>query len=110
MVQLTCPACGEDDDLSGQRDGDAIVITCGACGASRDRDPTPRCGLCGSTELASTPKPLWTSGRGEQRTPAAQRPAYACWDCGGRDVTSAHPQPGTPGEVGHRALRDRRGC
>lgn len=108
MPQLTCPNCGEDDNLSGERDADAIVITCGACAASWDRDTTLRCGLCGSTELAYTPKPLWTSGRGEQRTPAAERPAYACWSCGGRDVTSGDPVPGDPHELGHRALRDRR--
>lgn len=108
MPAVTCPSCGETDDLAGERNGDTIVITCGACGTRWDRDTTERCKLCGSTDLASTPKPLWTSGRGDQRTPAGSRPAYACWSCGGADVTSDHPVPGDPSQTGHRALRDRR--
>lgn len=108
MARLTCPRCGEDDDLAGERVDETIVVTCGACGCRWDRDTTPRCGLCGSTELVYTPKPLWTAGRGDQRTPAGERPSYTCWSCGGRDVTSDEPIPGDPSQLEHRALRDRR--
>lgn len=103
-MKLVCPACAEDADLTGERDGETIIITCGACGTRWDRDTTRRCGLCDSTDLVYTPKPLWSSGRGDQRTPAGERPAYTCWSCGGRDVTSEKPVPGDPGDLGHHRL------
>ena len=73
--------------------GDLIALTCDACGADWQRDPTARCGLCGSDVLIYTPKPLWEKGRGDQRTPAGRIDAYYCVDCGGRDVTSSNPIP-----------------
>lgn len=32
------PSCGETDDLAGDRTGNTIVITCGACGTRWDRE------------------------------------------------------------------------
>lgn len=97
MATIACPTCAEDDDLSGTRRPDGTLeITCLACGAVWDRDAERRCRLCGSADLEYTPKPLWERGRGEQRTPAGKIAAYACWSCGGRDVTSAAPVPGPP--------------
>ncbi len=73
--------------------------------------PAVACPSCGETDDLAGERngdTLWTSGRGDQRTPAGFRPAYACWSCGGADVTSDHPVPGDPSQTGHRALRDRR--
>lgn len=103
MPAVACPSCAEADDLSGRRRPDgALEITCLACGTAWDRDAGRRCKLCGSDDLEYTPKPLWERGRGAQRTPAGAITAYACWSCGGRDVTSAHP---VPGPADHRASR-----
>jgi hypothetical protein len=92
MATVTCLACGEDDDLTGTRRPDGeLEITCGSCGARWKRDMRPRCRLCGSDDLAYTPKPLWEKGRGDQRTPAGRIDAYRCNACGGGDVTSSNP-------------------
>lgn len=94
VSDLACPDCGEQDQLRGSRRDDAVLdITCEVCGATWERDTTRRCKLCGSTDLAYTPRPLWEKGRGDQRTPAGEIPAYTCRSCGGRDVTSANPRP-----------------
>ena len=94
MPIITCPACGEDDDLAGsERPDGTLQITCGACGATWDRDMRPRWRLCGSDDLSYAPKPLWEKGRGDQRTPAGRIDAYQCHACNGWDVTSSNPIP-----------------
>lgn len=98
MSELACPTCGEQDDLRGTRHNDgSLEITCEACGTTWERSTERRCKLCGSTDLAYSPKPLWEKGRGDQRTPAGEIPAWACYTCGGRDVTSANPRPAPDG-------------
>lgn len=91
MADIKCPNCGEAEHLRGTRRDEIIDLRCESCGTRWQRDPTPRCNLCGSTELRYTPKPLWEKGRGDQRTPAGRIDAYACNACGGRDVTSSQP-------------------
>jgi hypothetical protein len=100
VSELVCPSCGEQEELRGsRRDDGTLEISCESCGTSWDRDTQRRCKLCGSTDLAYRPKPLWEKGRGDQRTPAGEIPAWSCYDCGGRDVTSANPRP-APDEAG----------
>ena len=107
MPAITCPACGEEDDLTGVRVADdTLQVTCDSCGVTWDRSTAPRCGLCGSTDLAPTPKPLWEKARGNQRTPAGFLDAWRCWTCGGRDVTSDEPVPGPPDHVASRTVDD----
>ena len=65
-VKTACPRCGEADRLTGTASGDVITSSCGACGASWERDTTRRCRACGSDNLHYAPKPLWEKGRGEQ--------------------------------------------
>jgi hypothetical protein len=112
MPVVACPQCLEDDELSGARHDDRIVITCGRCGTTFDRDTTPTCRLCGGVDL----EPVHTStlreaGRGEQWAPSGVRVAWFCWDCTGRDVTSPSPVPGPNPPPGSRddlrGLRDR---
>lgn len=97
MTEITCPTCGEQERLQGNRQPDGTIqITCEPCGASWDRDTRPRCRLCGSEELIYAPKSLMTHGRGTQTTQAGQIDQYACAACGGRNVTSANARPGQP--------------
>ncbi|MBY5160893.1 hypothetical protein [Salsipaludibacter albus] len=112
MPLVRCPRCGEDDDLSGSRRDDRIVITCRRCDTVFDRDTTPTCRLCGSTDLeAIHTSTLREAGRGEQWAPSGVRVAWFCWDCTGRDVTSPAPVPGPNPPPGNhddlRGLRDR---
>ncbi len=51
MPVVDCPVCGEDDDLSGDRHDDRIMLTCGACGHRWDRGTHLVCRLCGSDDI-----------------------------------------------------------
>jgi Zn ribbon nucleic-acid-binding protein len=107
MPLVVCPRCGEDDDLSGQREGDAIMLRCGACGERWDRETRLLCRLCGSEDIEGVPtSTLEEAGRAGVRTPSGIRLVYYCWDCRGSDVTSTAPDPGPhPPPGGSRDLR-----
>lgn len=95
MPVVSCPRCGEDEDLAGERDGETIILTCGACGTAWDRDARLACGLCGSDDVEGIPtSTLQEAGRGEQRTPSGIHLVYYCWSCRGNDVRSSAPRPG----------------
>lgn len=89
MPVVECPACGEQEDLTGERktaedDADRLLLTCGVCAASWDRDAIPRCRLCSETDLEAIPTAtLQEQGRGDQWAPSGIRLAYYCWGCGG---------------------------
>ena len=87
MADIACAKCGEQERLQGTTLQTFIHVLCQACGHSWQRDPRPTCLICGSHDLDHTPIPLWSAGRGTMRTPAGERDAWACKDCGGADVT-----------------------
>jgi hypothetical protein len=110
VAVVACPQCGEDEELTGERDGERIVLSCGSCDATWDRDTRLVCGLCGSEEIEGIPtSTLQEAGRGEQRTPSGIRLKYYCFDCQGDDVRSSSPRPGPQPPPGNtrdlRALR-----
>lgn len=78
---LTCPACGRDDDLSGERDGDLIHITCSACDLTWDRDLTPRCPSCGRQDVRGAAQAVWEKARGTQLSIVSVHTVYLCPDC-----------------------------
>lgn len=98
MVEVRCPACGEDERLRGERRDELVVVRCEACGARFDRDLTPRCRACGGSELVPVPTNLLTdSGRGDMTTPTGIVDRWLCWDCGARDATADGARPAGPG-------------
>jgi hypothetical protein len=99
VLHIACPGCGEQKNISGERRDGRILMTCGRCGETWERDTRPRCRLCGSDNLEYTPRPLWEKGRGDQHTPAGRFDAFACHDCGGYDVTSSNPRPGAESDT-----------
>jgi Zn ribbon nucleic-acid-binding protein len=42
-LDITCPSCGESDDLSGERADELITVTCGVCGHAWSRSVTWAC-------------------------------------------------------------------
>ncbi|MFO7777309.1 MAG: hypothetical protein R6V28_03045 [Nitriliruptoraceae bacterium] len=93
MPVVACPGCGEDDDLSGERVDERILLTCGVCGHRWDRDTRLRCGVCGSEDIEGVPtSTLEEAGRAGVRTPSGIRLVYYCWSCEADDVTSTSPR------------------
>lgn len=104
MPAIACPACNEEERLTGHRRADDTVeVTCDVCGAKWERGGR-RCGLCGSNDLGYAPRALWEKGRGDQHTPAGRIDAYRCHACGGFDVTSRNPRPGPPDYIPSRRI------
>lgn len=110
MPIIACPACGEDENVTGTPLDDTIVLTCGRCQHQWDRNTRLACRLCDSDDIEGIPtSTLEEAGRAGVRTPSGIRLVYYCWDCRGNDVTSTAPQPGPnppPGRSSDlRALR-----
>lgn len=87
---LVCPACGEDDDLTGTRqDDETILITCGACGTEWVRDPRPRCDRCGGDDVEAAVKAVVERSRGTQLSIVGTQVVHLCRDCD-RDVLASY--------------------
>lgn len=101
-MNLSCPDCGEGDDLSGSRDGDRITVTCGACGRSWERDPSPRCQTCGGSDLQDVPLAIVEKGRGTQLSIVGTRTVHLCSACDADALVHYHrnrPNPLMPDEL-----------
>lgn len=79
--QITCPACGEEEDLTGQRNDTEILLTCGACGQQWTRQLTPRCPICGGEDLEAVPVAIVEKSRGTQLSVVGIRAVDMCWKC-----------------------------
>jgi ribosomal protein S27AE len=101
-MNLSCPECGEGDDLAGVRDEDRITVTCGACGVSWDRDPSPRCSKCGGDDLQSVPLAIVEKARGTQLSVVGTRTIHLCSACDADALDGYHrnrPNPLMPDEL-----------
>lgn len=81
MTAIACPRCGEDTDLHGDRSGDVITITCGACGTVWERDTNPTCPRCGSTDVRPAYEAIVEKARGTQLSMQSVRLVHLCPDC-----------------------------
>lgn len=78
---IACPACGEEDDLRGERHDTAITLRCGQCGQQWVRPLTPRCPTCGSDDLQTVPVAIVEKSRGTQLSVVGIRTVEMCWNC-----------------------------
>ena len=80
---LQCPACGEDEQLLGERQDDLIHITCESCGQEWDRDPEaiPRCDRCDGDDMEGAVKAIIEKSRGSQLSIVATQVVYLCRHC-----------------------------
>lgn len=96
---IACPSCGETDDLSGAESSDGILLTCGACGVSWQRDEVARCVQCGSTDIQTVPLAIVERSRGTQLSIVGTRPVELCSVCDAdrlRDYHAHRPNPLMP--------------
>lgn len=80
-AEIVCPNCGLDEHLRGERRDDLIRITCSTCDLVWDRDPSPQCPSCGSSEVRPVPQAMWEKARGKQLSTVALRTIYLCPTC-----------------------------
>ncbi len=95
MDDLVCPNCHRDGDLSGERRGELIRITCATCNLTWDRDPSPRCKTCGNRDVRVAPKAVWERVRGNQIITVALTTVHLCPTCD-PDTLRAWLNSGTP--------------
>ncbi|MEX2440439.1 MAG: hypothetical protein WD739_11300 [Actinomycetota bacterium] len=80
-ADIQCPACGEDERLSGKRSGEIITITCERCGVAWERDPRATCPTCGGKDLVSAPRSVVEKVRGDQVTIVGYVRESLCRSC-----------------------------
>ena len=88
MVPVTavcCPACGEDEDLIGERQGppgaETITVTCRPCGLVWERDLAPACPSCGSRDVRPALQSIVEKSRGTQLSIQSLRVVHLCPAC-----------------------------
>lgn len=101
-LEITCPLCGESDDLSGEAHGEAITITCGGCGQSWQRQTSPICPTCEGTDLQSVPLAIVEKSRGTQLSVVGIRIVQMCTICDAEEIERwqrNRPNPLLPDEL-----------
>ena len=92
---LVCARCGEEEELRGVQVDDIITITCQRCGLIWDRDLSPRCQTCGSTEVRPAFQAILEKSRGTQLSMQSVRLIHLCPDCDA-DQLRAYLRSNTP--------------
>jgi len=86
-LEIVCPRCGSDDDLTGEPVEDGLIeLTCEACLVSWTRDPRPRCPTCGGDDLYHVPQVIVEKSRGTQMSIQGIHVEYGCHRCQPREV------------------------
>jgi hypothetical protein len=78
---ITCPHCGEGENLAGGPGPQGIQITCESCGASFPRYAAVSCATCGGAELVQRPRALTQYSRGTQLSITSWNQALLCMSC-----------------------------
>ncbi len=84
MAEIKCAKCGEEEALIGERTGpnnENITVTCEKCGLVWDRDFTPRCATCGTTNVYPAFQAILDKSRGTQLSIQSMRLVHLCPVC-----------------------------
>ncbi|WP_150256239.1 hydrogenase maturation nickel metallochaperone HypA [Nocardiopsis deserti] len=96
--QMTCPACGEEEDLVGERTQEGIRIRCGSCDARWDRDTPYTCATCGGADIHMRPQALTQYSRGSQLSIVSLHYIPLCGVCDAGMLARANQQKPVPGQ------------
>ena len=86
---VSCPSCGEEAALVGERGEDGVHVTCESCGSQWIRFPGKRCDRCGSTDVWVGLRALVQRSRGTQLSVVGTVDVTMCWHCD-REVLEDH--------------------
>lgn len=78
---LSCPQCGESEELRGEQTPDGIRVHCGTCSATWLRDTAPRCATCGGGDIVVRPRLLTQFSRGTQLSVVGWQDVPCCSSC-----------------------------
>ncbi len=95
-IHVACPSCGEMEELVGVRRGDAIDLTCEACGGSWVRSLAKRCAVCGSPDIQTVPLAIVERSRGTQLSILGTRPVDLCSHCDDAKLERYHANRPNP--------------
>ncbi len=81
-IDIVCDACGSDEHLSGEPTDDGMIsLTCDACQITWNRDPRPRCTVCGGDDMEVVPHVIVEKSRGTQMSIQGIHTEYQCRVC-----------------------------
>ena len=101
-LDIACPVCEEGEDLTGNRRGDQIEITCGKCGQSWQRPTSPVCPHCKGDDLQALPLAIVEKSRGTQLSVVGIRIVHLCNSCDAETIArwqANRPNPLLPGQL-----------
>ncbi len=80
-VLVTCPRCGESEDLVGRSLDGEITVYCESCNLTWLRDLQPRCKTCDSKEVQPAYEAVVAKSRGTQLSMQSARLVHLCEHC-----------------------------
>jgi len=83
VAEISCPACGETEELRGERRDRLIALVCEVCKAEWVRDPgaRPACDRCDGTDMREAVQAVVEKSRGTQLSIQSFRQRWLCPDC-----------------------------
>jgi len=95
-VEVSCPRCGEADDLTGEHVAGEIELTCGACAEVWVRGGAVSCERCGGSDLQTVPLAIVERSRGTQLSILGTRPVTLCTVCDDEVLKHYHDHRPSP--------------
>lgn len=82
-IDISCPACGESEQLRGERRDSVIALVCETCHAEWVRDPAarPTCATCDGNDMREAVQALVEKSRGTQLSIQSFRQVWLCPTC-----------------------------
>jgi len=95
-LEISCPSCGEGDEVVGSATDSGIQLRCGQCGTRWMRDAEPTCSECGGTDLQTVPLAIVEKSRGTQLSIMGTRPIDLCSVCDQETLRHYHDHRPSP--------------